>query len=528
MQRPWYLTAEGQGTGPGVIGTSASGNAGEFLTSGASNSRPTLRVQTAGTGPAATFSATNSNSTANVINATSSTPGVIGNYPAAAVLNAGINNTNGVGPAVYGSVNSIFGNQFTAGVAGEATGTGGYGVYAAHSNSSRFGWAMLASNAGLGKTAEFDTTNASSDQPTVYAQEEGTGAAARFTNTNSNPDQSIVQVNGTQNGTIGNAPITAAINATVNNTNAVAPAVYGNVNSIFGNAFTAGLAGESSGTGGYGVYAEHTDTTGYGMGLLAQTDGLGYGAEIAVNDGSNPNQALEVTTNGTGPSAQFDGGAGVQINGNLNVTGTISAGVKDFKIDDPLDPANKFLVHSADESPQAENVYNGNLTTDDKGYATVKLPAYFDAINTNPRYQLTVIGSFAQAVVWRTEHHNEFVIRTNQPRVQVSWQVSGLRNDAWMRAHPQSVEQLKPASERGLYLYPAGFGKPARLSLDRLSTAPISPRSARRIAAVPEPVSPSHPPVRMGTGAQPAPGVGPSEQLTPVPPVPLAEPAPGH
>jgi hypothetical protein len=455
------LTGVGTGTGPGVIGTSGSGSAGEFLTNGASNSQPSLIVRTAGTGRAATFSATNSSSTANVIRASSSTLGVIGNYPAAAVLNAGINNTNGVGPALYGSVNSIFGNAFTAGVAGEATGTGGYGVYAAHSNSSGYGWALLASNAGLGSTGQFDSTNTSNDQPTVYAQQQGTGPAATFTNTNSYPDQSIVQVNGTQNGTIGNAPASAGINATVNNTSAVAPAVYGNVNSEFGNAFTAGLAGESSGTGGYGVYAEHTDTTGYGMGLFAQTDGLGYGAQIAVNNGSNSNPALKVMTNGSGPSAQFDGGSGVQINGNLNVTGSISAGVKDFKIDDPADPTHKYLIHTSVESPQAENTYNGNITTDSRGYATVDLPSYFDAENIDPRYQLTVIGSFARAVVWKEEHNNQFVVRTDQPRMKVSWQVTAIRNDPYSQSQRGPAEQLKATADRGRYLYPAGFGKAA-------------------------------------------------------------------
>jgi hypothetical protein len=247
--------------------------------------------------------------------------------------------------------------------------------------------------------------------------------------------------------------------------------VYGNVNSIFGNAFTAGLAGESSGTGGYGVYAEHTDTTGYGMGLFAQTDALGYGAEIAVNNTSNTNQALEVTTSGTGPSAQFDGGSGVQINGNLNVTGSISAGVKDFKIDDPADPANKYLIHTSVESAQAENIYNGNITTDSRGYATVELPSYFDAENIDPRSQLTVIGSFSRAVVWKEEHNNQFVVRTDQPRVKVSWQVTAIRNDPYSRSQRGPAEQLKAPADRGHYLYPAGFGKPATDTIGLRATA---------------------------------------------------------
>ena len=45
------------------------------------------------------------------------------------------------------------------------------------------------------------------------------------------------------------------------------------------------------------------------------------------------------------------------------------------------------------------NVYNGNVTTDANGDATVILPDYFEALNRDFLYQLTVIGQFAQAIV---------------------------------------------------------------------------------------------------------------------------------
>ena len=45
------------------------------------------------------------------------------------------------------------------------------------------------------------------------------------------------------------------------------------------------------------------------------------------------------------------------------------------------------------------NIYNGNITTDANGEATVALPAYFAVLNKDFRYQLTVIGQFAQAIV---------------------------------------------------------------------------------------------------------------------------------
>jgi hypothetical protein len=38
-----------------------------------------------------------------------------------------------------------------------------------------------------------------------------------------------------------------------------------------------------------------------------------------------------------------------------------------FKIDHPLDPANKYLYHSFVESPDMMNIYNGNTVTDVSG-----------------------------------------------------------------------------------------------------------------------------------------------------------------
>jgi hypothetical protein len=49
--------------------------------------------------------------------------------------------------------------------------------------------------------------------------------------------------------------------------------------------------------------------------------------------------------------------------------------------------------------------------------------------------------------------------------VRVSWQVTGVRQDAWANAHRIPVEQVKPAGERGLYIHPELFGAPAEKSI---------------------------------------------------------------
>jgi hypothetical protein len=47
--------------------------------------------------------------------------------------------------------------------------------------------------------------------------------------------------------------------------------------------------------------------------------------------------------------------------------------LKFFRIDHPLDPANKYLNHSAVESPDMKNIYDGVVTLDADGEAVVEL-----------------------------------------------------------------------------------------------------------------------------------------------------------
>jgi trimeric autotransporter adhesin len=42
--------------------------------------------------------------------------------------------------------------------------------------------------------------------------------------------------------------------------------------------------------------------------------------------------------------------------------------------------------------------------------------------------------------------------------LKVSWQVTGIRHDAYAEAHPSPVEVQKPAEARGHYLHPEVFG----------------------------------------------------------------------
>ncbi len=166
----------------------------------------------------------------------------------------------------------------------------------------------------------------------------------------------------------------------------------------------------------------------------------------------------------------------VRIPGKLVVAGSVSKGSGSFVIDHPLDPLNKYLYHSFVESPDMMNIYNGNVRTDARGLATVRLPAYFEALNRDFRYQLTVMGQFAQAIVARKIEGNTFVIQTNKPRVEVSWQVTGIRQDPYANSNRIRVEEEKPLRERGAYLHPEAFNQGG----EKVGTAATKPALPKR------------------------------------------------
>lgn len=152
----------------------------------------------------------------------------------------------------------------------------------------------------------------------------------------------------------------------------------------------------------------------------------------------------------------------VHVNGTLTTTGP-----KPFTIDHPLDPENKILRHFAIESPDVLNMYSGNITTDANGKAIVKLPDYFESINKEFRYQLTVIGTFAQAIVSEEIKENEFVIETSKPNVKVSWEVKATRNDGYMKfVNTMVSEEEKPSYAKGKYFMPEAYQKPVSMGVN--------------------------------------------------------------
>ena len=149
---------------------------------------------------------------------------------------------------------------------------------------------------------------------------------------------------------------------------------------------------------------------------------------------------------------------GVYCYGNLHSTGTNTKAGGGYRIDHPDDPEHMYLQHSDVSSPDMMNIYNGNVTTDLNGEATVILPDYFESLNSDFRYQLTAIGTFAQAIISEEIKGNVFSIKTDKPYVKVSWQVTGIRQDAFAKAQSMDVEVAKDATKQGRYQNPELFG----------------------------------------------------------------------
>jgi len=238
-----------------------------------------------------------------------------------------------------------------------------------------------------------------------------------------------------------------------------------------------GGGGTANGVGGRGLLAEggtETNTGSYGgdavYAYAGSGDTGGYGVIAVGGSGSSSGGDGIDAFAGSGSAngwAGYFGGGDVSVQANLQVVGAIVAGGKDFRIDHPLDPANKYLYHASVESSEMMNIYTGNVTLDGSGAASVALPEWFEALNGDYRYQLTAIGAPAPNLhIAQKVANHQFSIAGGAPAMEVSWQVTGVRHDAFAQANPLVVEVDKPANERGFYLHPALYGQPEEKQIE--------------------------------------------------------------
>ncbi|MGB0805914.1 MAG: beta strand repeat-containing protein [Salibacteraceae bacterium] len=402
---------------------------------------------------------------------------------------SGYANTPGTGSnrGLEGSANSSTASH-NIGTAGFASGTSSstnYGMYGQAQNGTGINYGIQGYSAGSGtnQTGIYGYSGgASGNNYGVDGTTEGTGAVnvgtggfAYGVNSGTNKNYGLF-------GYAQNADTNYGVYSTVTGSDNVNYGMYSEVSGGSSNNYALYAKNEAT-NGGHGIYSissgvgsnsnygirgvangSSTENTGvYAYASGSATTGIGLNAQ-AFSFGTNSYGLFAYATGATTNYAGYFAG-NVTITGNLNVTGSISKGSGTFKIDHPLDPENKYLVHSFVESPEMMNVYSGNINTDANGYATVNLPDYFEAANKDFRYQLTVIGSFAQAIIKEKISGNKFVVQTNNPNVEVSWQVTAVRADKYAEANRIQPEVEK--TEKGTYLHPEVYG----LSSDKSENA---------------------------------------------------------
>ncbi|MET0555515.1 MAG: hypothetical protein ABW221_20915 [Vicinamibacteria bacterium] len=377
----------------------------------------------------------------------------------------------------------------TYGVYGSNGSPQGVAVYGLHTNTGQFGAGIRGVSGALNGTGVQGQSTRTTGEVTGVSgfinSDEGQ-AVSGFSNSltgngagvvgSANGDTSVGVYGGAGRGTYGTFGWAAAETATgvggwnqstTGETRGVSGLVYSDQGAaLFGQATSAtGLTN--------GVYATVASTTGRAVESIATaSSGLNYGLFARTNS-----------------SAGYAG----WFQGRVHVNGTLSKSAGSFKIDHPQDPENRTLSHSFVESPDMKNVYDGVVTTDAAGYATVELPDWFGALNRDFRYQLTVVDggeAFALAKVAREIEANRFVVRTSAGNVKVSWQVTGIRQDAYAERHRIPVEEWKDASERGRYLNPDAFDAPAERRVDHVAGRSDQP-SVTPLPSRPRPVAPA-------------------------------------
>jgi hypothetical protein len=82
------------------------------------------------------------------------------------------------------------------------------------------------------------------------------------------------------------------------------------------------------------------------------------------------------------------------------------------------------MAHSAKSPATSPTSYHGEVWTDCRGYATVRLPAEAGPLEPPLEYELRDLEPPSSARVTAQLKEGRFTIATEQPHVKVAWRVS--------------------------------------------------------------------------------------------------------
>ena len=354
---------------------------------------------------------------------------------------------NGYGVRGNGGYNGVYGSGGSYGVIGSSS--AGYGVYGSGAT------AVYASGGTYGVQAYGSAYGVYGSASThgVYGQGGSYGVRG----------DGVTGVYGTSASSSGIYGYTSHPNAA---------AVYGTGGQYAVQGYAARTAGVRGDSGYVGVWGEGTEWGFFSIATGTTSQNYGIMAE---------------TKSATGFAGYFKG--------SVYVTGTLFKAAGSFRIDHPQDPDRRWLSHSFVESPDMMNVYNGTIVLDAGGRATVSLPGYFETLNRDYRYQLTPIGAAAPSLhVAGKVAGNEFQIAGGSPGQEVSWQVTGIRQDDYANEHRIEVETAKSKAEQGTRMFVAkGSGAKQMVVGPRRPTEFVPPVPDREPERAPERVAPQAP-----------------------------------
>jgi hypothetical protein len=231
------------------------------------------------------------------------------------------------------------------------------------------------------------------------------------------------------------------------------------------------------------VFSVNGDGSIYSGGSIQSNGNLSTNGTIQALTG-NPNTYFDLHPDGTlilSGNLVSNGTGTSSFSGDVFFNGTLHKPGGSFTIDHPLDPANKILNHSFVESPDMMNIYNGIVALDQHGQAWVQLPDWFEALNGEFRYQLTAIGAPGPRLyIAQKISGNRFRIAGGKRGMEVSWQVTGIRHDAWAEAHRIPVEEEKTGAQHGTYLHPELFGSSKSYNAGLTGATPAQNETAAR------------------------------------------------
>jgi hypothetical protein len=397
-------------------------------------------------------------------NTSNATTALSGNSAGAELLVKNSNGSSASAFGVYGLLTPTSPTVNATAVRGQnsATNARGYGVYGSQAGSGTGVRGFASSGKGVWGSSTSGTgvygqhTSTSGAAPGVEGLTSSTsGSAAGVYGASSSSGRGVAGFSDSWQGVYGHS-----------NSNAGVVGESTDFDGVYGVSHSAGAAvsGHNNG-GGYAFWGE---TNGPNPAIFATNpfatavhgDGyvgvVGTGSNFGVDGASDAGYAIY--------GASSSGYAGYFV-GKVSISGgcTGCTGPSALQIDDPLDPAHKYLNHASVVSSQQLDVYSGNVRTNGKGFATVHMPRWFQALNRSFRYQLTPLGRRgwdARAGVWTRIRNNRFTIRTDKPRVEISWQVTAVRHDPLAEARPTRVIVAKPRADQGKYVNPQLYGKP--------------------------------------------------------------------